>query len=107
MATPTRTSPITISTNIQPVTSTSWATRAERSSLPCLSSQLFQISEFCPLRITREDPNVWKSQYSIATPLRRVDRHSREIIVYFNDRMIHGTYLEEELKSLSGMKISW
>ncbi|MBW0579631.1 hypothetical protein O181_119346 [Austropuccinia psidii MF-1] len=46
--------------------------------------------------VTRGDPNAAsENQDAVARLFRRVDRNSREVIMYANDRMIPGTASEE------------
>ncbi|MBW0535915.1 hypothetical protein O181_075630 [Austropuccinia psidii MF-1] len=66
------------------------------SPLPFPAAQLFQRRDCWPIRVTREDPNVVsENQDSVARLFRRVDRNSREVIIYPNDRTIPGTSSKE------------
>ncbi|MBW0532194.1 hypothetical protein O181_071909 [Austropuccinia psidii MF-1] len=60
------------------------------------AAQVFQRRDCWPIQITREDPNaVSENQEAVARLFRRVDRNSRDVIMYANDRMIVGTASEE------------
>ncbi|MBW0491519.1 hypothetical protein O181_031234 [Austropuccinia psidii MF-1] len=60
------------------------------------AAPLFQKRENWPVWITREDPNMEsKGQYSVDRLFEIVDRNSREVISYANDRMIPGTSSEK------------
>ncbi|MBW0527892.1 hypothetical protein O181_067607 [Austropuccinia psidii MF-1] len=97
-----RNSPITTSCQLQPVASSS-RRRDGLSPLPFPATQVFQRRDSWPLRITREDPNVAsENQEAVARLFRRVDRNSREVIMYANDRTIPGTASEE-----MAAKFSW
>ncbi|MBW0544851.1 hypothetical protein O181_084566 [Austropuccinia psidii MF-1] len=90
-----RNSPIVTSQQLQPVASTS-RRREELSPFPFPSSQVFQRRDQWPIRVTREDPNmVSDNQDALDRLFRRVDRYSREVIMYANDRTILGTDSEE------------
>ncbi|MBW0566101.1 hypothetical protein O181_105816 [Austropuccinia psidii MF-1] len=66
------------------------------SPLPFPASQVFQRRDCWPILITREDPNAAsENQEAVARLFRRVDRNSREVIMYANDRTILGTASEE------------
>ncbi|MBW0550903.1 hypothetical protein O181_090618 [Austropuccinia psidii MF-1] len=66
------------------------------SPLPFPAAQVFHRRDGWPIQITREDPHVEsENQESVARLLRRVDRNSREVIMYANDRTIPGTASEE------------
>ncbi|MBW0526365.1 hypothetical protein O181_066080 [Austropuccinia psidii MF-1] len=79
----------------QPVASTS-RRREELSPLPFPAAQVFQCQYQWPMQVTREDPNMAsENQVAVASLFRRVDRNSREVIVYANDRTIPGTASEE------------
>ncbi|MBW0558886.1 hypothetical protein O181_098601 [Austropuccinia psidii MF-1] len=66
------------------------------SPLPFPASQVFQRRDCWPIQITREDPNTAsENQEAVARLFRRVDRNSREVIMYANDRTILGTASEE------------
>ncbi|MBW0504245.1 hypothetical protein O181_043960 [Austropuccinia psidii MF-1] len=78
----------------QPVASTS-RRREELSPLPFPAAQVFQHRDQRPIQITREDPNTASAnQDAVARLFRRVDRNSREVIMYANDRTIPGTASE-------------
>ncbi|MBW0586814.1 hypothetical protein O181_126529 [Austropuccinia psidii MF-1] len=97
-----RNSPITTSHQLQPVASSS-RRRDELSPLPFPAAQVFRRRECWPIRVTREDPNAAsENQEAVARLLRRVDRNSREVIMYANDRTIPGTASEE-----MAAKFSW
>ncbi|MBW0572937.1 hypothetical protein O181_112652, partial [Austropuccinia psidii MF-1] len=90
-----RNSPITTSHQLQPVASPR-RRRDGLSPLPFPASQIFQRRECWPIRVTREDPNASsENQEAVAILFRRVDRNSREVIMYANDRTIPGTASEE------------
>ncbi|MBW0565811.1 hypothetical protein O181_105526 [Austropuccinia psidii MF-1] len=83
-----RDSPITTSHQLQPVASSS-RRRDGLSPLLFPAAKVFQRREHWPIRVTREDPNVAsENQEAVARLFRRVDRNSREVIVYANDRTI-------------------
>ncbi|MBW0504134.1 hypothetical protein O181_043849 [Austropuccinia psidii MF-1] len=90
-----RNSPITTSRHLQPVASS----RRRRDGLSPLlfpAAQVFQRRDCLPIQITREDPNAEsENQDAVARLFRRVDRNSREVIMYANDRTIPGTASEE------------
>ncbi|MBW0564508.1 hypothetical protein O181_104223 [Austropuccinia psidii MF-1] len=66
------------------------------SPLPFPAAQVLQRRDQWPIQITREDPNTAnESQEAVAILCRRVDRNSREVIMYANDRTIPGTASEE------------
>ncbi|MBW0557830.1 hypothetical protein O181_097545 [Austropuccinia psidii MF-1] len=89
-----RNSPIVTSQQLQPVASTS-RRREELSPLPFPSAQVFQRRDCWPIQVTREDPNmVSENQDAVARLFRRVDRNSREVIMYDNDRTIPRTASE-------------
>ncbi|MBW0574189.1 hypothetical protein O181_113904 [Austropuccinia psidii MF-1] len=90
-----RNSPITTSQQLQPMAS-SGRRRDGLSPLSFPSTQVFQRRDPWPIQITREDPNaVSENQEAVARLYRRVDRNSREVIMYANDRTIPGTASEE------------
>ncbi|MBW0589919.1 hypothetical protein O181_129634 [Austropuccinia psidii MF-1] len=90
-----RNSPIVTSQQLQPVASTSRG-REELCSLPFPAAQVFPPRDQWPIQVTREDPNTAsENQDSVAKLFRRVDRDSREVIMYANDRTIPGTASEE------------
>ncbi|MBW0505592.1 hypothetical protein O181_045307 [Austropuccinia psidii MF-1] len=89
-----RKSPIDNSQQLQPVASTS-RKREELSPLLFPAAQVFQHRGQWPIRVTREDPNTAsENQDGVARLFRRVDRNSREVIMYANDRTITGTASE-------------
>ncbi|MBW0553663.1 hypothetical protein O181_093378 [Austropuccinia psidii MF-1] len=60
------------------------------------AAQFFQRRDPWPFQITREDLNTESdNQEAMARLFRRVDRNSREFIMYANDRTIPGTASEE------------
>ncbi|MBW0519668.1 hypothetical protein O181_059383 [Austropuccinia psidii MF-1] len=86
-----RNSPITTSQHLQPMASSS-RRRYGFSPLPFPAAQVFQRRDCWPIRVTREDPNTAsENQEAVARFFRRVDRNSREVIMYANDRTIPGT----------------
>ncbi|MBW0571642.1 hypothetical protein O181_111357, partial [Austropuccinia psidii MF-1] len=88
-------SPITTSQQLQPVASSS-RRRDGLSPLPFPAAQVFQSRDCWPIQITREYPNVEsENQEAVARLFRRVDKNSREVIMYANDRTILGTASEE------------
>ncbi|MBW0556876.1 hypothetical protein O181_096591 [Austropuccinia psidii MF-1] len=88
---PPRNSPITTSQQLQPMASCS-RRRDGLSPLPFPAAQVFQRRDCWPIRITREHPNAAsENQDAVARLFRRVDRDSREVIMYANDRTITGT----------------
>ncbi|MBW0587736.1 hypothetical protein O181_127451 [Austropuccinia psidii MF-1] len=90
-----RNSPITTSQQLQPMSSSS-RRRDGLSPLSFPSAQVFQRRDPWPIQITREDPNAMsENQEAVARLFRRVDRNSREVIIYANDRTILGTASEE------------
>ncbi|MBW0492755.1 hypothetical protein O181_032470 [Austropuccinia psidii MF-1] len=90
-----RNSRIVTSQQCQPVVSTN-RRREELSPLPFSAAQVFQRRDQWPIQVTREDPNtVSDNQDAVARLFRRVDRSSREVIMYANDRTIPGTASEE------------
>ncbi|MBW0557410.1 hypothetical protein O181_097125 [Austropuccinia psidii MF-1] len=77
--------------HIKTVASTSNFDRVEQSPLLYAASHLFQRRDCFPIRFKREDPNAGDvGQDSIASIFRRVDRNSREVIVYAYDSIIPG-----------------
>ncbi|MBW0581772.1 hypothetical protein O181_121487 [Austropuccinia psidii MF-1] len=90
-----RNSPIANFQQLQPVASSS-RRRDGLSPLPFPATQVFQRRYLWLIRITREDPNAAsENQEAVARLFRRVDRNSREVIMYANDRTILGTASEE------------
>ncbi|MBW0533212.1 hypothetical protein O181_072927 [Austropuccinia psidii MF-1] len=90
-----RNSPITTSQQLQPVASSS-RRRDGLSPLPFPVAQVFQRIDCWPIQITRENNNAAsEKQEAVARFFRRVDRNSREVIMYANDRTIPGTASEE------------
>ncbi|MBW0508834.1 hypothetical protein O181_048549 [Austropuccinia psidii MF-1] len=96
-----RNSPIVTSQQLQPVASTS-RRREELSPFPFPAAQVFQCRDQWPIRVTREDPNTEsENQDAVARLFRRVDRNSREVIMYANDRTFPGTASEEIASNFS------
>ncbi|MBW0471075.1 hypothetical protein O181_010790 [Austropuccinia psidii MF-1] len=90
-----RLSPIHPPQQFKPVARTSRA-REVRSRLPFPYAQVFQKRECWPMHVTKPDANDSnEGQEAVSRLLRRVDRNSREVILYSNDRMIPGTASEE------------
>ncbi|MBW0514805.1 hypothetical protein O181_054520 [Austropuccinia psidii MF-1] len=90
-----RNSPIVNSQKLQPMASTS-RRRDRLSPLPFPVTQVFQHRDQLPIQVTRDDPNMASdNQDAFARLLRRVDRNSREVIMYANDRTIPDTASEE------------
>ncbi|MBW0567040.1 hypothetical protein O181_106755 [Austropuccinia psidii MF-1] len=90
-----RNSPITTSQQLQPMASSS-RRRDGLSSLPFPAAKVFQRRDCWPIQITREDTNVVsENQEAVARLFRRVNRNSREVIMYANNRTIPGTASEE------------
>ncbi|MBW0591782.1 hypothetical protein O181_131497 [Austropuccinia psidii MF-1] len=97
-----RNSPIVNSQQLQPVASTS-RRREEIPPLPFSAAQGFQHRDQWPICVTREDQNMASNkQDTVARLHRRVDRNSREVIMYANDRTILGIASEE-----MAAKFSW
>ncbi|MBW0586995.1 hypothetical protein O181_126710 [Austropuccinia psidii MF-1] len=72
------------------------------SPFPFPAAQVLQRRNCWPIRITREDLNaVSENQEAVARLFRRVDRNSREVIMYANDRTITGTASEEMAAKLA------
>ncbi|MBW0567745.1 hypothetical protein O181_107460 [Austropuccinia psidii MF-1] len=66
------------------------------SPLPFPAAQVFQRRDHWPIGITREYPNaVSENQEAVVILFRRVDRNSREVIMYAKDRTTPGTASEE------------
>ncbi|MBW0499324.1 hypothetical protein O181_039039 [Austropuccinia psidii MF-1] len=87
---------------LQPVASSS-RRREDQSPLPFPATQVFQQREHWPVLDNREDPNMAnEGQNAVARFFMRVDRNSREVSMYFNDRNIPGTGSEE-----MAAKFSW
>ncbi|MBW0498136.1 hypothetical protein O181_037851 [Austropuccinia psidii MF-1] len=94
-------SPIVNSQLLQPVASTS-RRRDKLSPFPFPATQVFHHRDQWPIRVTREDPNMASdNQDAVARLFRRVDRNSREVIIYANDRTIPGTASEEMAANIS------
>ncbi|MBW0513702.1 hypothetical protein O181_053417 [Austropuccinia psidii MF-1] len=90
-----RNSPIVISQQLQPVSSTS-RKREGLSPLPFPATQVYQSRDCWPIRVTREDPNPEsENQDAVARLFRRVDRNSRQMIMYATYRTIPETASEE------------
>ncbi|MBW0484783.1 hypothetical protein O181_024498 [Austropuccinia psidii MF-1] len=83
------------SQQLQPVTS-SKRRREDQFPLPFPDSQAVKKRENWNIWVKREDPNMENDGKDAVTRLfRRVDRNSREVITYANDRMIPGTDSED------------
>ncbi|MBW0490899.1 hypothetical protein O181_030614 [Austropuccinia psidii MF-1] len=96
-----RSLPIVSSQQLQPVASTS-RRREELSPLPFPASQVFQHRDQWPIQVTRKDPNMASdNQEAVARLFRMVDRNSREVIMYANDKTIPGTASEEMAEKFS------
>ncbi|MBW0476283.1 hypothetical protein O181_015998 [Austropuccinia psidii MF-1] len=90
-----RNSHIVTSQQAQPVASTS-RRREALSPLPFPAAQVFQLRDQWTIQVRREDQNIAsQNQDAVARLLKRVERNSREVIMYANDRTIHGTASEE------------
>ncbi|MBW0490354.1 hypothetical protein O181_030069 [Austropuccinia psidii MF-1] len=86
---------IVTSQRLQPVASSS-RRREQLSPLWFPAAQVFQKSNCWPIQVTREYPDTESvNQDAVARLLRRVDRNSREVIEYANNRNIPGTASEE------------
>ncbi|MBW0483091.1 hypothetical protein O181_022806 [Austropuccinia psidii MF-1] len=89
-----RTSPAVTSQQLQPLASFS-RIREELAHLLFPSTQVFQQRDCWPIQVTREDQNtVSENQDAVARFFRQVDRNSREVIMYSNDRTIPGNSSE-------------
>ncbi|MBW0590321.1 hypothetical protein O181_130036 [Austropuccinia psidii MF-1] len=83
-----RNSSMVTSQQLQPVASSS-RRKEDHSPLPFPAAQVFQQRECWPIPTNREDPNMENEiQDAVARLSRRVDRNSREVIMYANDRAI-------------------
>ncbi|MBW0471007.1 hypothetical protein O181_010722 [Austropuccinia psidii MF-1] len=81
-----RNSPMVTSQQLQPVASSSQR-REYCLPFPFPAAQVFQQREHWPIWVTREDQNMANGgQDSMARLFGRVDRNSREVITYANDR---------------------
>ncbi|MBW0461796.1 hypothetical protein O181_001511 [Austropuccinia psidii MF-1] len=90
------------SQQLQPLTGSS-RRREYKSPFLFPATQVFQKRKCCLIHVTREDPNMEiEGQESVARLFRRVDRNSREVIMYSNDRTIPSTSSEE-----MASKFSW
>ncbi|MBW0593008.1 hypothetical protein O181_132723, partial [Austropuccinia psidii MF-1] len=90
-----RASPIVTSQQLKPEASSS-RRREELSHFPFPDTQVFQQRDCWPIQVTGEDPNtVSENQDAVARLFQQVDRNSREVIMYANDRNISGTPSEE------------
>ncbi|MBW0470383.1 hypothetical protein O181_010098 [Austropuccinia psidii MF-1] len=90
-----RNSPITTSQQLQLMASSS-RRRDGLSPLLFPVTQVSQRRDRWPIQTTREDPNAEsENQEAVARLFRRVDRNSREVIIYANDKTILGTASEE------------
>ncbi|MBW0482577.1 hypothetical protein O181_022292 [Austropuccinia psidii MF-1] len=93
--------PIATSQQLQPVASSS-RQGEEPFPFPFPAAQVFQKRESWPIQVTREDPNtVSENQDAVARLFRTVDRNSRELSEYANDRTIPGTASEEMAEKFS------
>ncbi|MBW0505517.1 hypothetical protein O181_045232 [Austropuccinia psidii MF-1] len=96
-----RPSPVLTSHHLQPVARSSQGGE-DLSPLPFPASQVLHHWENWSLMVTREDPTVVnEGQDSVSKLLIRVDRNSREVILYANDRMFLGTTSEETVSKFS------
>ncbi|MBW0526569.1 hypothetical protein O181_066284 [Austropuccinia psidii MF-1] len=90
-----RKSPIITPEQLQPMPSSS-RRRDGLSPFPFPIAQVFQRGDCWSIQVTREDPNaVSEKQEAVARLFKKVDRSSREVIMYANDRTIPGTASEE------------
>ncbi|MBW0487336.1 hypothetical protein O181_027051 [Austropuccinia psidii MF-1] len=90
-----RNSPITTSQQLQPMAGSS-RRRDGLPPFPFPDTQVFQRRDHWPIQITREHPNAEsENQEAAARFFRRVNRNSREVIMYANNRTIPGTSSEE------------
>ncbi|MBW0567310.1 hypothetical protein O181_107025 [Austropuccinia psidii MF-1] len=90
-----RNSPIITSQQLQHMASSS-RRRDGFSPLPFPATKVFQRRDCCPIRVTGENPNAAsENQDAVARLFRRVDRNSREVIMYANDRAILDTASDE------------
>ncbi|MBW0507123.1 hypothetical protein O181_046838 [Austropuccinia psidii MF-1] len=90
-----RKSPMVSSQKLQPMAS---SRRRREDQLPLLfpATQVFQRREHWPVQVTRKDPNmVNKGQDAVKSLFRRVDRNTKKIFSYPNDRIIPCTASEE------------
>ncbi|MBW0544342.1 hypothetical protein O181_084057 [Austropuccinia psidii MF-1] len=89
-----RSSPMGTSQQLRPVVSSS-RRREDHSPLPFPASQVFKQRKNWPIQLIREDPNMEHEGPDGVTRLfGRVDRNSRGVIMYANDRTIPGTASE-------------
>ncbi|MBW0465201.1 hypothetical protein O181_004916 [Austropuccinia psidii MF-1] len=96
-----RLSPFLTSHQLKPVVSTSQR-REDQLPFPFPAAQVSQNWELWPIRVTREDPTVVNDgQNTASILLKSVDRNSRELIVYANERMVSGTASEEIASKLT------
>ncbi|MBW0471134.1 hypothetical protein O181_010849 [Austropuccinia psidii MF-1] len=94
--------PMVTSQQLQPVAGSSRG-REDCSPLLFPPIKVFQQRERCPIQVTREDPNMGnEGQYSVTSLFIRVERNSREVIMYANDGTIPGNSPEE-----MAAKFSW
>ncbi|MBW0561029.1 hypothetical protein O181_100744 [Austropuccinia psidii MF-1] len=90
-----RNPPIFNSLQLQPVASTS-RRREECSPFRFPATQVFQRRDQWTIQVSRDDQDTASyNEYSVARLFRRVDRNSRDVIMYVNDRTIPGTDSEE------------
>ncbi|MBW0540568.1 hypothetical protein O181_080283 [Austropuccinia psidii MF-1] len=89
-----RDSPIDTSHKLQLEASSS-RRREELSPLLFPAAQVFQQRDCWPIQVTREHPNMASENQDAVARFRQVDRNSREVIIYANDRTIPDTAPEE------------
>ncbi|MBW0562282.1 hypothetical protein O181_101997 [Austropuccinia psidii MF-1] len=90
-----RNSYITTSQQLQPMAGSS-RRRDGLSPLPFPATQVSQRRDRWPIQITRENPNTAsENQEAVARLFRTVDRNSRKVIMYQNDRTNPGSASEE------------
>ncbi|MBW0566501.1 hypothetical protein O181_106216 [Austropuccinia psidii MF-1] len=90
-----RNSPIITPQQLQPMASSG---RRRDGPSPFLfpAAQVFQRRDCWPIQVTREDPNAAsENQEAVARLFSQVDRNSREVIMYANERTMLGTASEE------------
>ncbi|MBW0519689.1 hypothetical protein O181_059404 [Austropuccinia psidii MF-1] len=93
--TPLRQFPMVTSQQLQPVASSS-RTREYQWLFLFPAAQVSKRRECWPVWVTREDPNMAnEGQDGVARIFRRVDRNSRVVNSYANDRIIPGTASEK------------
>ncbi|MBW0468621.1 hypothetical protein O181_008336 [Austropuccinia psidii MF-1] len=93
--------PMVASQQLQPVASSS-RRRKDQLPFPLTAAQVFQQRQFWPIQATREDPKMENEvQDSMASLFIRVDRYSRDVIEYANDRTISDKASEEMAEKIS------